>query len=161
MNQRHYRVAFGRIGQRGFRHIVTDVIAREPRLGGLFRVAQHFARWHVLVARHLPEGVRDRVRLVCARGDTVVFYADNGMIANKLRMLENTILQALAPEIELNHVQVHVRDDVPMPRREKTLTLSSHARASLRKAAEAISDPALRASMLRLARVNLDEDENA
>lgn len=147
--------------RRFFRHIVTDVIACEPRLGGLFRVSKHFARWHLMVQQRLPAAWREGVRLVCARGDTVVFYVNNGMIADKLRQFEPTILRVLAEEVRLSRVVVHVREQKKPPPKVKTLTISATARQRLQQAAMQIDNEHLRAAMLRLARVNLDADEIA
>jgi hypothetical protein len=110
------------------------------------------ARLHELV----PAPLNDHCRILSVRGDTLVLAADSPVWAARLRFQAAQLIKQLSEfkTVKLRTVRVRIRPPencrtMRIPRRQSTL--SGETSRILGQAARDLSDPGLRAALLRLA----------
>lgn len=126
--------------------------------GGLARIV---ARAHWLDAldahlrRSLPPALAGHCRIANVRDDTLIVLADSPTWRTALQLQRDALLNAArAAGLSLRELTVKVSAAAPPPARARPpAPLSAAGRAALRSAAEATTDPALRAQLLALASV--------
>lgn len=122
--------------------------------GDLIERAMQLAALDRRLRQSLPEALAAHVKLGNLRGDSLVFLADSPVWKARLRLCADTLLDAAqAAGIPARNVSVKVLAAMqPLtPEQAPPPSLSPAARQTLRTAAAAIQDEALRARLLQLA----------
>ena len=122
------------------------------------QLMQQCAAYQQLTAslrKRLPENIAPHCRIACIKQHCLVIYADNNMVANRLKMLLPTILshwQDLPPQVTQHKVLI-APHNTPQ-HTHATPMLSETAKQSLHNTAQQLSaHPALSNAFLRFAQV--------
>lgn len=126
--------------------------------GGLDRIiarAQWLDALDAHLRRSLPPALAGHCRIANVREDALIVLADSPTWRTAVQIHGDTLLNvARAAGLDLRKLIVKVSATAPLPEHARLpAPLSTAARAALRSAAEATSDPALRAQLLALASV--------
>ncbi len=125
----------------------TQLLSRARELMALDK------RLHELI----PTPLNEHCRTLTISGTTLILAADSPVWAARLRFHASRLVKQLAdyPRLNVRAVRVRVRPPArlsPPIKRHTMSALTSRGAASLKQAALSISDPALKAGLLRLAR---------
>lgn len=125
-------------------------------LARLCAQAGELSRVNRLLTAVLPAPLAPHVRACAIHQDTLVLQTDSPVWSTRLRLEQQRLLAAIRATDGLNCINsVRVTVAVPVTSREQqtpTLRLSATAAAILAQCADSQSDPALRASLVRLSR---------
>lgn len=127
--------------------------ASEGNLGRIIERANRLAALDERLRRCLPESIRAHCRLGNADSGKLVFLVEAPVWATRLRQLADVLLDAAAAAgIQAGALTVKVVPPAaaePLAMVREPMSLAT--RDALRKTAESVADPALRAQLLRLA----------
>lgn len=127
------------------------------REGGLAAILQHTSKLKLLqdrLRRELPAALAEHLTVADVTSRVLVIRVDNSSGAARLRFLIPELLTLVRekcslPDIQTIRIKVDVTRDEP-ERVEKRIALTATASQCLSKSAQAISDPDLRKSLLKL-----------
>jgi len=127
--------------------------AGEAGLGRLIERAQKLAALDQQLRRCLPDSLQPHCRLGNAGAGKLVYLVDAPVWSALLRQHADVLLDAAAAAgIQAGALTVKVSPPLPSrPDLEAPKPLSQVTRDALRKTAESVADPELRAQLLRLA----------
>jgi len=127
--------------------------AGEAGLGRLIERAQKVAALDQQLRRCLPDSLQPHCRLGNAGAGKLVYLVDAPVWSALLRQHADVLLDAAAAAgIQAGALTVKVSPPLPSrPDLEAPKPLSQVTRDALRKTAESVADPELRAQLLRLA----------
>jgi len=125
----------------------TQLLSRARELMALDK------RLHELI----PTPLNEHCRTLTVSGTTLILAADSPVWAARLRFHASGLVKQLAdyPRLNIRAVRVRVKPAQrlsPPGKHHRMPALTSRGAASLKQAAHSISDPALKAGLLRLAR---------
>jgi hypothetical protein len=125
----------------------------EPRLRSLAERAQWLDILDRQLRQSLPPELANRCRLANVRAGRLVFLVDAAALSTRLRLHTPPLLEAARKAgLEVTALTVKVATMQPVPPDATPRTpLSPAAGRSLRATADSITDPELRAQLLRLA----------
>lgn len=133
---------------------LLNVAAGDESLGRILRKAQHLKALETQLKHILPIALAGQVRVADLREGILVLGAPSPAAAARLRYTGPDILKALAPDFRSSVRRIEVRVVSPpgppqaIRPREKPRRASPEA---LERAASAVSDPDLRATLERMA----------
>lgn len=104
----------------------------------------------------IPVPLNEHCSTLTVSGTTLILAADSPVWAARLRFHASGLVKQLAeyPRIDIRTVRVRVRPAQrlsPPGKHRRMPVLTSRGAASLKQAAQSVSDPALKAGLLRLA----------
>lgn len=123
----------------------------------LLTQARAFKELDALLARLIPPPLSDHSRVLSLRDATLVLAADSPVWAARLRFHTPQLVKQLRdnPAVRVRTVQVRVRPPQPPQAAEISLRAPRRLSASnvdaLQQTARSLSDPGLRAALMRLA----------
>ena len=127
--------------------------AGEAGLGRIIKRAQELAALDERLRRCLPDSLQPHCRLGNVGAGKLVYLVDAPLWSAKLRQHADVLLDAaIAAGLQVGALTVKVVPPLPsVPDLEAPKPLSEATRDALRKTAESVADPELRAQLLRLA----------
>jgi hypothetical protein len=135
---------------------VGDYLERSPGVDRLTSRAAYLLALRRVLAEALPEPLRRSCAIANYKQGKVVFLAENSAAAARLRLLAPSLIECLGQRgMQVTGLRVEVQPEVRLrtqPVEEKSLLLSSAARAALARAAAALPEGALREAVDALAR---------
>lgn len=121
-------------------------------LAGVLQRAQWLDALQDRLRRGLPSALAPHLRVANVQGETLVVLVSTPAWRARMRLETDRILAAAAEAgLPARALVVKVSPERPMEPPRPGTPLSAAARSSLRATAATVSDPALRAEMLRLA----------
>jgi hypothetical protein len=129
-----------------------DIARQDSRLSRLASEAKALMALDATFRRLLPTPLADYCRAVRIRDGELVVYADNGVVAARLKMIGPGLLPALTdrgyPASKIR-VKVDIRFKPPT-KPVKTLAISPAALDRIEEAAASVSNPLVSAALSRL-----------
>nr|WP_199066122.1 DciA family protein [Chromobacterium sp. ASV5] len=130
---------------------VNDIARQDSHLARLTAAARDLMALDRAFKKLIPEGMAEACRAVRIRDDELVIYADNGIVAGRLRMTAAGLLPQLA---QLGYVagKVRVKVDLKLARkpRVKTIAISEQALDGIEEAADCVQNQEVRQALARL-----------
>jgi len=129
-----------------------DIARGDSTLRQLTREANALMALDQAFRSQLPAALAEACRAVRIRDDELVVFANNGIVAARLRMMGNSLLAPLeargysASKIRIK-VDIHLTPPPPAPKR---IGLSQQAVAEIEAGAQQISHPLVSAALARL-----------
>lgn len=107
----------------------------------------------------IPVPLNEHCTTLTVSGTTLILAADSPVWAARLRFHASGLVKQLAayPRLDIRTVRVRVRPAQrlsPPGKHRRTPVLTSRGAASIKQAAQSVSNPALKAGLLRLAQRN-------
>lgn len=135
-----------------FRPFQRDSVYAKPYAQLL---AQHrlWQKLSALIKKRLPANLAPHYRVACLEGDTLMIFAENSLVANRLKMLLPAMLDGWTDRpAEIRHIRVSVSPDNRPAERESSLQLDDNARDVLARTATRLQrHPELAAALHDLA----------
>ena len=133
---------------------MTKLLREAKPLRSLFAEAQRLSHLQELLDSQLQPAARPYCRIASWRQGNLLLVVTDGHWATRLRYQQNRLLRQLASFEEfrgLVRILFKVQPQTQAPARSNTNALTPSASATLREAAEGISNPQLKAALERLA----------
>lgn len=128
-----------------------DIARRDTALARLTARAQQLLQLDRQFRKLLPPALAAGCHAVRIEGGELLIFADNGLIAARLRILAPGLLPRLAERgYPATSVKVRVMLRLETPPREKRLTISASALDRIEEAAASVRDPGIGAALARL-----------
>jgi hypothetical protein len=139
------------------RPVTIGRILGKSQVSHLLAGASVLEKLAAIVHELLPPPLREHCRVLSVRGETLVMAADSPVWAARLRFHSPKLVKQLGniQTVKLRTIHVRVRpvDKPPaVVRRLNTPCLSVENSLALEQTARGVTDPGLKASLLRLAR---------
>lgn len=129
-----------------------DIARKDSRLSQLANEARALMALDSAFRRLLPSPLSDHCRAVRIRDGELVVYADNGVVAARLKLIGPGLLPALTdrgyPASKIR-VKVDIRFKTPV-KPAKALALSPAALESIEEAAASVANPLVSGALARL-----------
>ncbi|OBU87730.1 DUF721 domain-containing protein [Chromobacterium subtsugae] len=130
---------------------LQDITRQDSHLARLTAAANELMALDRAFKKLIPEAMAEACRAVRIRDDELVLYADNGIVAARLRMSAPGLLPQLARQgYPAAKVKVKVMLKLARRKKTKTLAISENALDGMEQAAESIDNPVVRQALARL-----------
>ena len=139
------------------RPVTIGRILGKSQVSRLLAGASVLEKLAVIVHELLPPPLREHCRVLSVRGETLVMAADSPVWAARLRFHSPNLVKQLdniqTVKLRTIHVRVRPVDKPPAAvRRLNKPSLSAENSLALEQTARGVTDPGLKAALLRLAR---------
>lgn len=129
----------------------SDISRQDSLLSRLTAAAGALAALDDAFQKLLPPQIAGRCRAIRIRDGELVLFADNGMVAARLRMVASGLLPQLARQGHVaGRVHIRVQPAYRVPVKPKTIAISQNALDGMADAARSVAQPEVRAALERL-----------
>ena len=131
---------------------INHLTKNDSKLSAIMEQATYWRRLEQLVKQKLPPNLSDYYQVVCVEQGVLIFYADNAMVASRLKMITPALLPVFAQlDKSIRQSQIRIKPQNPAKPKLKQIHLSTTARSALQQTAEQVSHhPDLAAALSRL-----------
>ncbi|MBV8048937.1 MAG: DUF721 domain-containing protein [Paludibacterium sp.] len=128
-----------------------QIASRDPRLTQLTAEARALLKMDKQFRRLLPDAVAAGCQAVRIEGGELLLFADNGLIAARLRLIAPGLLPRLAAlGYPADRVKVRVSPRLPPVKRQKQSNISEKALDGIEAAADTVKDPLVADALAKL-----------
>ena len=130
---------------------ITKLTKNDAKLSAIMEQATYWRRLEQQIKQKLPPNLSAYYQVVCIEQDTLIIYADNAMVASRLKMITPALLPVFRQlDNNIRKTQIQVKPQTPPKPKQKHIALSATAQNTLQQAAQQLSHhPALAAALSR------------